>query len=155
MLQAMGSDYVRTARAKGLAERIVVLKHAMRNALDPGGDAGRAGARHAAVGRRADRAGVLDPGFGKLIVDSVFNRDYAVVQGVTLVTATTYILLEPAGRHRLRADQPAAQELGMAVSEALGRRAHRGKPGRARLAAPACKRKSAVLGLVIIVAVRC
>jgi peptide/nickel transport system permease protein len=33
------------------------------------------------------------PGFGKLIVDSVFNRDYAVVQGVTLITATTYILL--------------------------------------------------------------
>ena len=53
MLQAMSSDYVRTARAKGLAERKVVLKHAMRNALTPVDHARRARARHAALRRRA------------------------------------------------------------------------------------------------------
>ncbi len=51
------------------------------------------------------------PGFGKLIVDAVFNRDYAVVQGVVLVTATTYITAEPARRHRLHPRQPAAEGL--------------------------------------------
>ena len=93
MLQVLNSDYVRTARAKGLDERVVVLKHALRNALIAGHHARRAGVRHAAVRRGADRAGVHDPGFGKLIVDAVFNRDYAVVQGVVLFTATAYIAL--------------------------------------------------------------
>ena len=51
------------------------------------------------------------PGFGKLIVDAVFNRDYAVVQGVVLVTATAYIAAEPAGRHGLFRGQPAAAAL--------------------------------------------
>jgi peptide/nickel transport system permease protein len=93
MLQAMGTDYVRTARAKGLAEGRVVLKHALRNAMTP------------VITLLALEFGTLlsgavlteqifsIPGFGKLIVDSVFNRDYAVVQGVVLVTSTIYISL--------------------------------------------------------------
>src|SRR6187200_3060852 len=93
MLQAMGSDYVRTARAKGLAERIVVLKHAMRNALTPVVTLGALELGTLLSGAVLTEQVFSIPGFGKLIVDSVFNRDYAVVQGVTLVTATTYILL--------------------------------------------------------------
>jgi len=93
MLQAMGTDYVRTARAKGLAEGRVVLKHALRNAMTP------------VITLLALEFGTLlsgavlteqifsIPGFGKLIVDSVFNRDYAVVQGVVLVTSSLYITL--------------------------------------------------------------
>ena len=86
MLQVLGADYVRTARAKGLSERVVVLKHALRNALTP------------VFGTLLSGAVLTEqvftiPGFGKLIVDAVFNRDYAVVQGVVLVTATSYILL--------------------------------------------------------------
>lgn len=93
MLQAMTSDYVRTARAKGLAERVVVLKHAMRNALTPVITLGALELGTLLSGAVLTEQVFSIPGFGKLIVDSVFNRDYAVVQGVTLVTATTYILL--------------------------------------------------------------
>ncbi len=93
MLQAMSSDYVRTARAKGLAERVVVLKHAMRNALTPVVTLGALELGTLLSGAVLTEQVFSIPGFGKLIVDSVFNRDYAVVQGVTLVTATTYIFL--------------------------------------------------------------
>ncbi|MFM9941682.1 MAG: ABC transporter permease [Hyphomicrobiaceae bacterium] len=93
MLQAMTSDYVRTARAKGLVERVVVLKHAMRNALTPVITLGALELGTLLSGAVLTEQVFSIPGFGKLIVESVFNRDYAVVQGVTLVTATTYILL--------------------------------------------------------------
>ena len=93
MLQALGSDYVRTARAKGLAERVVILKHAMRNALTPVVTLGALELGTLLSGAVLTEQVFSIPGFGKLIVDAVFNRDYAVVQGVTLITATTYILL--------------------------------------------------------------
>ncbi len=93
MLQVMSSDYVRTARAKGLAERSVVLKHALRNALIPVVTLGALEFGTLLSGAVLTEQVFSIPGFGKLIVDSVFNRDYAVVQGVTLVTATTYMLL--------------------------------------------------------------
>ena len=93
MLQALGSDYVRTARAKGLFERAVVLKHAMRNALTPVITLGALELGTLLSGAVLTEQIFTIPGFGKLIVDAVFNRDYAVVQGVVLVTATTYIAL--------------------------------------------------------------
>ena len=93
MLQALQSDYVRTARAKGLSERTVVLKHAMRNALTPVITLGALEFGTLLSGAVLTEQIFTIPGFGKLIVDAVFNRDYAVVQGVVLVTATAYIVL--------------------------------------------------------------
>ena len=93
MLQVMQADYVRTARAKGLSERAVVLKHALRNALTPIITLGALELGTLLSGAVLTEQVFTIPGFGKLIVDSVFNRDYAVVQGVVLVTATTYITL--------------------------------------------------------------
>jgi peptide/nickel transport system permease protein len=93
MLQALQSDYVRTARAKGLSERVVVLKHAMRNALTPVITLGALEFGTLLSGAVLTEQIFTIPGFGKLIVDAVFNRDYAVVQGVVLITATTYISL--------------------------------------------------------------
>jgi peptide/nickel transport system permease protein len=93
MLQALQSDYVRTARAKGLSERVVVLKHAMRNALTPVITLGALEFGTLLSGAVLTEQIFTIPGFGKLIVDAVFNRDYAVVQGVVLITATTYITL--------------------------------------------------------------
>jgi peptide/nickel transport system permease protein len=93
MLQVMSSDYVRTARAKGLPERTVVLKHALRNALVPIITLGALELGTLLSGAVLTEQVFTIPGFGKLIVDSVFNRDYAVVQGVVLVTATAYITL--------------------------------------------------------------
>jgi peptide/nickel transport system permease protein len=93
MLQVLSSDYVRTARAKGLNERTVVLKHALRNALTPIITLGALELGTLLSGAVLTEQVFTIPGFGKLIVDSVFNRDYAVVQGVVLVTATAYIAL--------------------------------------------------------------
>ena len=93
MLQAMQSDYVRTARAKGLVEKKVILKHALRNALTPVITLGALEFGALLSGAVLTEQVFSIPGFGKLIVDAVFNRDYAVVQGVVLVTATVYILL--------------------------------------------------------------
>jgi peptide/nickel transport system permease protein len=93
MLTALAADYVRTARAKGLPERVVILKHAMRNALTPVITLGALELGTLLSGAVLTEQVFSIPGFGKLIVDSVFNRDYAVVQGVVLITATAYILL--------------------------------------------------------------
>ena len=93
MLQVMSADYVRTARAKGLSERVVVLRHALRNALTPIITLGALELGTLLSGAVLTEQVFTIPGFGKLIVDSVFNRDYAVVQGAVLVTATTYIVL--------------------------------------------------------------
>jgi peptide/nickel transport system permease protein len=93
MLQVLSADYVRTARAKGLSERTVVLKHALRNALTPIITLGALELGTLLSGAVLTEQVFTIPGFGKLIVDSVFNRDYAVVQGVVLVTASAYITL--------------------------------------------------------------
>ncbi|WP_199085358.1 ABC transporter permease [Bosea sp. ASV33] len=93
MLQALSSDYVRTARAKGLNERSVVLKHAMRNALTPIITLGALEFGALLSGAVLTEQIFTIPGFGKLIVDAVFTRDYPVVQGVVLVTSLFYIIL--------------------------------------------------------------
>ncbi|MGH6789346.1 MAG: ABC transporter permease [Pseudolabrys sp.] len=93
MLQVLESDYVRTARAKGLLERTVIIKHALRNALTPVITLGALEFGTLLSGAVLTEQIFTIPGFGKLIVDAVFNRDYAVVQGVVLVTATTFIVL--------------------------------------------------------------
>ena len=93
MLQVLSADYVRTARAKGLEERTVVLKHALRNALIPIITLGALEFGTLLSGAVLTEQVFSIPGFGKLIVDAVFNRDYAVVQGVVLFTATAYITL--------------------------------------------------------------
>jgi peptide/nickel transport system permease protein len=93
MLQVLSSDYVRTARAKGLNERVVILKHALRNALVPIITLGALEFGTLLSGAVLTEQVFTIPGFGKLIVDAVFNRDYLVVQGVVLFTATVYIML--------------------------------------------------------------
>ena len=93
MLQVLGMDYVRTARAKGLSEHVVVLKHALRNALIPVVTLAALDFGALLGGAVLTEQVFTIPGFGKLIVDAVFNRDYAVVQGVVLFTAFAYISL--------------------------------------------------------------
>ncbi len=93
MLQVLNADYVRTARAKGLNERQVVLKHALRNALTPIITLGALEFGTLLSGAVLTEQVFSIPGFGKLIVDAVFNRDYAVVQGVVLFTSSVYIVL--------------------------------------------------------------
>jgi peptide/nickel transport system permease protein len=93
MLQVLSADFVRTARAKGLPEISVILHHALPNALIPVVTLGALGFGQLLSGAVLTEQVFTIPGFGKLIVDAVFNRDYAVVQGVVLVAAFAYILL--------------------------------------------------------------
>ena len=93
MLGVLKSDYVRTARAKGLYERRVVLKHAFRNALTPIVTLTALLFGELIAGAVLTEQIFTIPGFGKLVVDAVFNRDYAVVQGIVLVTAIGFIAM--------------------------------------------------------------
>ena len=93
MLETLRSDYVTLARSKGAPESSVVIKHALRNAMTPVITLGALEFGTLLSGAVLTEQIFTIPGFGKLIVDAVFNRDYAVVQGVVLVTSTTYIAL--------------------------------------------------------------
>jgi peptide/nickel transport system permease protein len=93
MIEALSADYVRTARAKGLAQFAVVVRHALRNSLIP--VVTILGLQMGALmsGAVVTEQIFVVPGFGRLIVESVFTRDYPLVQGVVLVTAASYVLI--------------------------------------------------------------
>ncbi|MFL5193327.1 MAG: ABC transporter permease [Microvirga sp.] len=93
MLGVLRSDYIRTARAKGLLSRKVILKHALRNALVPIVTLSTLLFGELLAGAVLTEQIFTIPGFGKLIVDAEFNRDYAVVQGVVLCTAIGFIFM--------------------------------------------------------------
>ena len=93
LLEVLGQDYVRTARAKGVASRLVIVKHALRNALIPvvtvlglqlGGLLG---------GAVVTEQIFSVPGFGRLLVDAVFTRDLPVIQGMVLTSAALVFLV--------------------------------------------------------------
>ncbi len=93
MLGVLSADYIRTARAKGLSPREVILSHSFRNALLPVITLTALLFGELLAGAVLTEQIFTIPGFGKLIVDAVFNRDYAVVQGVVMCTAVGFILM--------------------------------------------------------------
>jgi peptide/nickel transport system permease protein len=93
MLEVLRADYVRTARAKGLSEKVVINRHALRNALIPVITLSTILFGELLAGAVLTEQVFTIPGFGKLIVDAVFNRDYGVVQGVVLCTAIGFIVM--------------------------------------------------------------
>ncbi|SFN49316.1 peptide/nickel transport system permease protein [Roseovarius lutimaris] len=93
MLGVLQSDYVRTARAKGMSENKVLVKHALRNALVPIVTVTTLLFGELLAGAVLTEQIFTIPGFGKLIVDAVFNRDYAVVQGIVLCTGVAFIAM--------------------------------------------------------------
>ncbi|OHV81683.1 ABC transporter permease [Rhizobium sp. LCM 4573] len=93
MLGVLSADYIRTARAKGLSPREVILSHGFRNALLPVVTLSALLFGELLAGAVLTEQIFTIPGFGKLIVDAVFNRDYAVVQGIVLCTAVGFILM--------------------------------------------------------------
>jgi len=93
MLEVYREDYIRTARAKGLAERVVVLRHALKNALLP-----MATVSGYEFGRLLAGTVVIEnifmvPGMGKLLIDSVLHRDYTTVQAIVVVTTVSVLIL--------------------------------------------------------------
>jgi peptide/nickel transport system permease protein len=93
MLGVLRQDYIRTARAGGLPERVVIGSHALRNALIPVVTMGTLQFGELLAGAVLTEQVFTIPGFGKLIVEAVFTRDYAVVQGVVLCAAVGFILM--------------------------------------------------------------
>jgi peptide/nickel transport system permease protein len=93
MIEVLSADYIRTAYSKGLAGRAVVFRHGIRNALIP--VVTILGLQMGALmgGAVVTEQIFVVPGFGRLIVESVFTRDYPLVQGVVLITASAYVLI--------------------------------------------------------------
>jgi peptide/nickel transport system permease protein len=93
MLESLGADYVRTARAKGLSEPAVVTVHALRNSLIT--VVTLVGLQMGALisGAVITEQIFVIPGFGKLTVDAIFERDFPLIQGVVLVAAAGYVLV--------------------------------------------------------------
>jgi peptide/nickel transport system permease protein len=93
MIEVMSANYIRTAYSKGLAERVVIIRHALRNGLIP--IVTILGLQMGALmgGAVVTEQIFVVPGFGRLIVEAVFTRDYPLVQGVVLITASAYVLI--------------------------------------------------------------
>lgn len=92
MLDVLGQDYIVTARAKGLPQRIVVYRHALKNALIP-----VITVVGLQFGTLLSGAVIIEtvfarPGIGRLAVDAILNKDYPLVQGTILVAAAAYVL---------------------------------------------------------------
>ena len=93
MIGSLGADYIRTARAKGLSDREVVIGHALRNSLIPvvtilGLELGAL-----ISGSVVTESIFLIPGFGRLIIEAISRRDYPVIQGVALFSAVVFIVI--------------------------------------------------------------
>jgi peptide/nickel transport system permease protein len=93
MLEVMHEDFVRTARAKGLRERLVIQRHVLRNALVP-----VATVLGIQFGRLLGGAIVVEsvfawPGVGRLILQGIGNRDYTIVQGTLLLLVITFVVV--------------------------------------------------------------
>ena len=93
MLEVLSQDYIRTARAKGLVHNRVVLKHAFRNAMVPIVTIGGLEFGNLMAGAVLTETVFNWPGIGRLLVNSIEARDYPVVQGVVLVIAVSFILI--------------------------------------------------------------
>ena len=93
MLEELGQDYIRTARAKGLSERAVVYRHALRNAMLPVLTV--LGLQFGALlaGAIVTEKIFSWPGIGRLTIDAIGNRDYYLVQGCILAIGLTYVLV--------------------------------------------------------------
>ncbi len=93
MLEVLGQDFIRTARAKGLRGGSVVLKHALRNALIPVVTIGGLEFGSLMAGAVITETVFTWPGIGRLLVQSILARDYPVVQGAVLMIALSFIII--------------------------------------------------------------
>jgi peptide/nickel transport system permease protein len=111
MLEVIGSDYVRTARAKGLSEKIVIYKHALRNAILPVLTVAGIQIGHLLAGAVLVETVFSWPGMGRLLFDGILRRDYPLIMGIlifssvmvivaNLITDILYSVLDPRIRRR-------------------------------------------------------
>jgi len=93
MLEVMKQDYIRTAWSKGLREQIIILRHALKNGLIPIVTLSGMGLSMIIGGAVIIEQVFNIPGMGRLAINSILNQDYPYVQGITLITATTVLLV--------------------------------------------------------------
>jgi len=93
MLDVLNKEYITTARAKGMPERLVILKHALRNALIPVVTFVGLQMAYLLGGATIVETMFARQGIGRLAVQSIYSRDYPMVQGVVLITAAIYVLI--------------------------------------------------------------
>ena len=93
VLEVLRQDYVRTARAKGVAERIVVYRHALRNALIPVLTVAALQFAGLVAGAVIVESVFARPGLGRLAVTAILSRDFPLAQGIVLVVATMYVFV--------------------------------------------------------------
>jgi peptide/nickel transport system permease protein len=93
MLEVIRLDYIRTARAKGLSEKVVISRHALKNALIPVVTVIGLQTGTLLGGAVLTEIVFAWPGIGRLLVEAILSRDYPVVQGVVLVVATMFIFV--------------------------------------------------------------
>ena len=93
MLEVLQQDFIRTARAKGLAEGVIIVRHAFRNAMVPVVTVIGITTAILIGGAVVTEIVFNIPGLGRLIISAILRRDYPVVQGVVLVTAAAYVLV--------------------------------------------------------------
>lgn len=93
MLEVIRQDYVRTAWAKGLQERAIVMRHVMKNGLIPVVTLMGMSLSHILGGAVIIETVFSIPGMGKMSVDAVFSQDYSIIQAVVLITATMVVLV--------------------------------------------------------------
>lgn len=93
LLEVLNEDYVRTARAKGLPEWRVIAPHALKNAFIPVVTVAGIIFGHFITGAVIVETVFSWPGVGKFVVDSIFNRDYPVIQGFVVLAGTAFVLI--------------------------------------------------------------
>ena len=93
MLDVLGEDYIRTAQAKGLLLKRLLLRHALKNAAVPIVTTIGLGVAMLLGGVMVTESVFAIPGIGRLTVDSILRRDYPVIQGIVLVTSMAYVLI--------------------------------------------------------------
>ncbi len=93
LIEVLGEDYIRTARAKGMSEAVVILRHALRNALLPTITLIGLQLGTLLAGAVITEAVFSWPGLGQLTIDSIHRRDYPVVQACILLISVTYVVV--------------------------------------------------------------
>lgn len=93
MLEVLHQDYIKTARAKGLKENVIIWKHALKNALVPVVTVSGTQLGHLLAGAVVVETVFAWPGIGKFLIDSIYARDYPVIQGFVLMIAAIFVLV--------------------------------------------------------------
>ena len=126
VLEVLNEDYIRTARAKGLSNRVVLMRHALRNAAVPILTVIGLGIAILIGGAVVTESVFGLPGLGRLTVEAVLSRDFPTIQTVILMFSVVYVRDQPADRHQLHPVRSEDPLLTVATEDVVDSASHRG-----------------------------